>query len=138
MTGSLPPNLILSLIFAVGQIVVGGWLAVYPLAHGQFHRWRQGLMAFVGLWFVVSGVVELMVSGMETSQHLTGAPGVALFGVWRGRADTALFVASAVLACGVVLYLLTLIWLVRRTARASSDGAAGAQADAETEGGRSA
>ena len=138
MTGSLPPNLILSLIFGVGQIVVGGWLAVYPLAHGQVLRWRQGLMIFVGLWFVVSGVVELIVSGMETSQRLTGAPGGALFGVWRGRADTALFVASAVLACGAVIYLLALIWLSRRTAGASSAGAAGAQADAAAEGERRA
>lgn len=133
MTGSLPPNLILSLVFGVGQVVVGGWLALYPLAHGRFWRWRQGLMVFVGSWFVVSGIVELIVSGMETSQRLTGAPGAAVFTVWRGRADTTLFVASAILACGVLVYPLALRWL----APAMSDVTIGVSEHGETEGERS-
>jgi hypothetical protein len=126
MTGSLPPNLILSLVFGAGQIVVGGWLAAYPLAHGQFWRWRQGLMVFVGLWFVVSGVVELVVSGMEASQRLTGAPAAAVFTLWRGRADTALFVASALLACGALLYPLALRWFAPAQTGAAVEGETGA------------
>ena len=128
MTGSLPPNLILSLIFGVGQIIVGAWLAAYPLMHRLFRRWRQGLMVFVGLWFVVSGVVELVVSGMETSQRLTGAPSAALFALWRGRADTVLFVASAALACGALVYPLALRWL------APAGEASGVAADTQAEG----
>lgn len=138
MTGSLPPNLILSLVFGAGQIVVGAWLAIYPLARGQFWRWRQGLMVFVGLWFVVSGVVELIVSGMETSQRLTGAPDAALFALWRGRADTALFVVSTILACGVLVYPLALRWFARATTGVSSAGAVGSVANAGTEGDRGA
>lgn len=126
MTGSLSPNLILSLIFGVGQVVVGGWLAAYPLIRGQFTRWRQGLMMFVGLWFVVSGVVELAVSGMETSRRLTGGPDAIMFALWRGRADTALVVASALLACGALVYPLALRWL--------ASGAPDATVDVEGEG----
>lgn len=137
MIGSLPINLVLSLIFGLGQVVVGGWLAAYPLARRRYLQWRQGLMVFVGLWFVVSGLIELVVSGMETSQRLTGAPGAMAFALWRGRADTALFVASALLACGAVVYVVALRWRggARGMAQTERVGAATA---AELEGERGA
>ena len=135
MIGSLPINLALSLVFGLGQIVVGGWLAVYPLARQRYLQWRQGLMMFVGLWFVVSGVVELVVSGMETSQRLTGAPGAVAFALWRGRADTALFVASALLACGVLAYLVMLRWRGSLGTAAHTEGL-GAATTTELEGER--
>jgi hypothetical protein len=109
MTGSLPLNLILSLVFGLGQVIVGAWLA-YPLLGERRRQWRVALLAFVGLWFAVSGVIELFVSGMEMSQRLVGAPAAAGFALWRGRADTVLFVASALLALGAVVYLLALRW----------------------------
>jgi hypothetical protein len=111
MVGSLPLNLILSLVFGVGQIAVGGWIAVHTLR--QRSSWRQGVMVCVGLWFVVSGVVELLVSGMEASQRLTGAPAAAVFELWRARGDTALAVATVALACGAIAYPLVLRWRVR-------------------------
>lgn len=106
MVGPLPINLILSLVFGVGQIVVGAWLAWHSLQSERRPHWRAALLIAVGLWFIVSGVIELFVSGMETSQRLTGAPGAGQFALWRSRADTTLFAFSAALAFGLVVYAL--------------------------------
>ncbi|HZC05729.1 MAG TPA: hypothetical protein VE338_08815 [Ktedonobacterales bacterium] len=104
MTGSLPPNLILSLIFGAGQIVVGAWLAWHTLSSERRGQWRAAVPICAGLWFVVSGVIELFVSGMESSLRLTGAPAPDVFTLWRGRADATLYVATALLALGALLY----------------------------------
>jgi uncharacterized membrane protein HdeD (DUF308 family) len=90
-----PVNLALSLLFGVGQIVVGALF----VAHG-WNRWRRAsvfLLALVGAWFICSGVIELFVSGMETLQRLSGVPDHAAFSLWRGRADTALAIATGIL-----------------------------------------
>lgn len=114
MVGSMPLNLILSLVFGVGQMVVGGWLALHMLR--QENNWRKGVMFSVGLWFVVSGVIELLVSGMETSQRLTGSPIASVFALWRTRADTALTVATVALFCGAIVYPVALQWRGRTRA----------------------
>lgn len=119
MVGSLPINLVLSLIFGVGQIAVGGWLAMHTLR--QSRSWRQGVIICVGLWFVVSGVVELLVSGMEASQRLAGAPGATVFELWRTRGDTALAVATVALVCGAVAYPVVLRWRARNGSRDIDD-----------------
>lgn len=88
-------NLGLSLLFGVGQIVVGSLL----VAHGR-NRWRRAgvfVMMLAGAWFVCSGIIELFVSGMESLQRLSGVPDLATFSLWRGRADTALAVATGVI-----------------------------------------
>ena len=126
----LPLNLILSLLFGLGQVVVGAWLARYALTGERRRQWRVALLGFVGLWFVVSGVIELVVSGMESSQRLTGAPAAAVFVMWRGRADSALFIASACLALCAVCYPLAL-WALRRR-RAGADAAGDAPTAAPT------
>lgn len=131
MTGSLPINFMLSLVFGVGQILVGGWLA-WHVAHGGLGRWRQALLVAVGLWFVVSGCAELFVSGMETSLRLTGAPTAAAIALWRGRADSTLFVATAALVVGAVAYGLAPTLIGRRGAHAAD----GTQAPREGEQGR--
>lgn len=97
-----PINLALSLLFGVGQIVVGALF----VTHGR-SRWRRAgvfLLMLVGAWFVCSGVIELFVSGMESVQRLSGVPDHAAFSLWRGRADTALAVATvALLLTGLVV-----------------------------------
>ncbi|MGE5333991.1 MAG: hypothetical protein ACM3N4_04760 [Nitrososphaerota archaeon] len=97
-------NLGLSLLFAIGQIVVGSWLVV----HGR-NRWRHGsvfVMMLAGAWFVCSGIIELFVSGMESLQRLSGVPDLATFSLWRGRADTTLAVATGmILVIGVLVAL---------------------------------
>ena len=95
MQSSLPINLVLSLLFGIGQIVVGAILVV----HGR-NRWRRVgvfLLMLVGAWFVCSGIIELFVSGMESLQRIIGAPDHATFTLWRGRADTALAVATGII-----------------------------------------
>jgi hypothetical protein len=51
----------------------------------------------VGAWFVCSGIIELFVSGMESLQRIVGAPDHVTFTLWRGRADTALAVATGLI-----------------------------------------
>ncbi len=114
MVGQLPINLVLSLLFGLGQLVVGAWLAWYPLTPARRGQWRIAVLLFVGLWLMVSGAIELFVSGMETGQHLAGAPSMATFTLLRGRADTLLFGATAILAIGALAYPLAVRWRERR------------------------
>ncbi len=98
-------SLALSLLFGVGQVLVGGGLVWHGARRG---RWRQPGMfvaMLVGAWFFCSGVVELFVSGMEALQRLTGTPSVATFALWRSRADLALLVWTIGLAILGVAYL---------------------------------
>ena len=113
MPSSIPPNLILSLVFGVGQIVVGAGLAWYGLAPTRWRRWRAIIAGAAGVWFFVSGVCELIVSGMELSQRLGGGPSAAVFTQTRGLADGALFAVTGALAVGLVAYL-TAIAIMRR------------------------
>ncbi|MGH2504115.1 MAG: hypothetical protein ACRDID_16530 [Ktedonobacterales bacterium] len=136
MVGSLPINLLLSLVFGVGQVVVGAWLAAHTIGRGR--GWRTGVLVCVGLWFVVSGVIELVVSGMEASQRLTGSPGRVTFDVWRGRGDLALAVVTVALAIGALLYPLLLRWWTRHTAHTVQDASVEASVEASAEGKRSA
>lgn len=114
MSGSIPPNLILSLIFGVGQIVVGGGLAWYGLAPRRWGQWRSVLAGAAGVWFFVSGVCELIVSGMEVSRLLGGGPSAEVFAQTRGLADSALFAATGALAVGLLLYVTVMAVMVRR------------------------
>lgn len=114
MVGKLPINLALSLVFGVGQIVVGAWLAWYPLTPARRGQWRIAVLLFVGLWLIVSGSIELFVSSMEASQRLAGVPSATTFALLRGRADGVLFLASAVLVVGAFSYPLAVRWRARR------------------------
>ena len=93
-------NLALSLLFGVGQIIVGGALVL----HGR-RQWRRAgdfLLMLVGAWVTCSGIIELFVSGMESLQRLSGVPDSATFILWRGRADGMLALATgAILLIGV-------------------------------------
>ena len=97
-----PINLALSLLFGAGQIVVG----ILLVTHGR-NQWRRAgvfILILVGAWFLCSGVVESFVSGMEALQRLSGVPDRVEFNLWRGRADTALAVATGViLLVGIVV-----------------------------------
>lgn len=110
----LPINLILSLIFGVGQLVIGVGLVVYSVRGGRWRRWRIMLAALIGAWLAVSGAMELFVSGMESSERLTGAPGAVFFALWRDRADTLLFSVTALLALLGVVYALSGVWRRKR------------------------
>jgi hypothetical protein len=101
-------DLALSLLFAVGQMVAGGvvtWLI------GRSGAWRRGkyfLLALLALWFVASGITELIVSGAEVLHATRGYPGVAQFAAVRARADeflVAVTVALVVIAGGGLIWL---------------------------------
>ena len=104
MPGSIPPNLIASLVFGVGQIAVGGWLAWVELAPRKWRDWRAVLAGAAGTWFFVSGVCELVVSGMEVSRITGGGPTLQTYNATRTAADVALFAVTLALLFGLVVY----------------------------------
>ena len=74
-------NLIGSLVFGVGQLVVGAFLLVHGI---QAERWRRlgtFITMLVGAWFITSGSAELLVSGMELAQRLGHGPSAPAFTV---------------------------------------------------------
>jgi hypothetical protein len=103
--GSSTISLMLSLIFAVGQILVGGGLVWHGAVRGRWRRLGVFASMLVGAWFFFSGLVELFVSGMESFQRISGSPDAATFALWRSRADVALLVWSIGLAVIGVAYL---------------------------------
>lgn len=103
MSGSIPPNLIASLVFGVGQIVVGGGLAWFELAPRKWRDWRAILAGAAGIWFFVSGVCELIVSGMEVSRIAGGGPSLATYTVARGAADETLLAVTVALGVGLAV-----------------------------------
>lgn len=62
------------------------------------------MLLLIALWFVCSGLAELLVSGMEASRLLRETPDAATFALWRGRADAALLWATILLALALVVY----------------------------------
>lgn len=104
MRSYIPVNLILSLLFGVGQIVVGTFLV--STGRRQWRRVGVFVMMLAGTWFVCSGAIELFVSGMESLQRISGMPDQATFSVWRGRADTVLAISTgAILLIGILVAL---------------------------------
>jgi len=98
-------SLAFSLLFGVGQVLVGGGFAWHGAMHRPWQRPGVFLVTLVGAWFFCSGLIELFVSGMETLQRLTGAPAAATFALWRSHADHVLLVWTIVLAILGLVYL---------------------------------
>jgi hypothetical protein len=95
------------LIFGAGQIVVGGIVARFSLVglgQGVWTHARHFLLLVVSLWFIVSGTLELLVSGMETAQRLGAAISSETFTLWRARADTSLVWVSVALLASLLVY----------------------------------
>lgn len=95
-------NLVLSLMFGVGQLVAGVFVAWRVLGKGTWRRPNMLLLLTLSCWFVASGICELFVSGMETAQTIGGVPSPATFTLWRARADDALLGVSIAL---IVLFV---------------------------------
>lgn len=96
---SQPPltNLILSLIFGVGQIMVGIGMAVYTARKGRWRQLRFFGMAVLGAWIACSGITELIVSGSELLARQSSALSAAQATQLRAAADQAFLVASIML-----------------------------------------
>src|SRR5579863_8393802 len=90
-------SLALSLLFGVAQLGIGGAFVWHLLRRGRWRPVRGYVLLLIAAWFVCSGASELVVSGMETAHRLWDAPSLVTFALWRGRADLALLIASALL-----------------------------------------
>lgn len=99
-------NLAFSLLFGIGQLVIGAAVVARMLSRGGWRVPRSILLLIIAAWFVMSGAVELVVSGMEVSHRVSGRPSAETFSLWRGRADTALAVYSASLLIALLALLL--------------------------------
>lgn len=108
-------NLILSLVFGVGQVVAGLFVSRRLLANAPWRRPGSLTLLLLSCWFVASGLCELFVSGMEAAHTLAGAPTLATFEVWRGRADDLLLGVSGAL----VLLFIGCCLLLRLRGRAA-------------------
>lgn len=97
-------SLALSLLFGLAQLGIGGAFMWYLLRRGRWRPVRGYVLLLIAAWFVCSGAAELVVSGMETAHRLWGAPSLATFALWRGRADLALLVASGLLVLCLIAY----------------------------------
>lgn len=98
-------SLMLSLLFGVGQVLVGGGLVWHGGTRGRWRRVGVFVAMLVGAWFFCSGLVELFVSGMESLQHVSGSPDAATFATWRSRADMVLLIWTIGLAVVGLTYL---------------------------------
>lgn len=88
----------------MAQLGIGGAVVWHLLRRGRWRPVRGYVLLLIAAWFVCSGAAELLVSGMEAAHRLWGAPSLASFALWRGRADLALLVASALLALCLIAY----------------------------------
>lgn len=109
------PNLYISLVFGVGQVVVGAAMIVYT---ARRQRWRQMtffVLALLAAWLASSGLTEIVVSGTELLARLGGSISPATAQQVRARADAAFFDVSLVLiVLGVVYLLVARRWLAPR------------------------
>ena len=94
-----PPltNLLISLAFGVGQIIIGAGMAVYTARKGRWRQLRLFALAVLGAWIACSGITELIVSGAELLAQQSDALSVAQAAQMRAAADQAFLVASIIL-----------------------------------------
>lgn len=95
-----PLQLALSIIFGVLQIVVGSAIQVHGWHNRLFGRLRFFLVGLAGIWFICSGVDELVVSSLDAlnwNQHLFNGQQVQAL---HTEAQTGLWMATVVLVFG--------------------------------------
>jgi hypothetical protein len=97
-------SLVLSLVFGIGQLVVGVGVTRWVLAARRWRRPNLFVLLLLALWFACSGAAELFVSGMESLHVLTSWPQVASFTLWRARADAALLAVTVALVVALIAY----------------------------------
>ena len=108
---ALSINLAFSLLFGFGQLGLGVLFIRRIAARGMWRDPKWFLLLVIAAWFVMSGLAEIFVSGMEVSRRLSGHPSARSFHLWRGRADTLLAIYSGVLLLALVVFLLR--WRLR-------------------------
>jgi hypothetical protein len=101
-------SLLISLVFGVGQCVVGVALGLRAARRGRWRRFPIFAAGMLGAWAICSGLAELVVSGYALSLA-SGVPGAQhALGDVRRAADTSLLIASGMLVLLLCFYPL---WL---------------------------
>jgi hypothetical protein len=104
MATASPLSLVLSLVFGIGQLVVGVGVTRWVLAARRWRRPSLFVLLLLAIWFVCSGAAELFVSGMESLHLLAGWPRTSAFTLWRARADVALLAVTVALVVALIVY----------------------------------
>jgi hypothetical protein len=99
-----PAALAISLLFGVGQLVVGALLVGRGLRGGRWRRLSVYVATILGVWLACSGIVELYVSGLALASLSWGVPSPRDLAQWRQRADDVLLGATGALALLLLLY----------------------------------
>lgn len=97
-------SLTISLVFGVGQCVVGAALLIRAV---RAHNWRRPSLfvsGILGAWAICSGIAELIVSGLTAFSLASGSTAPSALSAVRHAADMALLVASGVLVLPLLLY----------------------------------
>ena len=99
LTTNQPPltNLLISLAFGLGQIIIGAGMAVYTARKGRWRKLRLFGLAVLGVWIACSGITELIVSGAALLAQQSRALSAAQAAQMRAAADQAFLVASIIL-----------------------------------------
>jgi hypothetical protein len=92
------------LIFGAGQVVGGGIVARSSFHRGIWKHARAFLLVVVSLWFICSGFLELLISGLEFARRLGSGLSVDTFDLWRARADNLLVWISILLLSCLLAY----------------------------------
>ncbi|HLV99902.1 MAG TPA: hypothetical protein VKT82_14625 [Ktedonobacterales bacterium] len=123
-------NLVLSLVFGVGQVVVGAAMIIFTLRRARWRRLSFFGLALIGAWLAASGITELVVSGTELLARLSSTISATSAQQIRARADTAfLDVSLALLAVGAAYLLLARRWI---TPHSKDQGSVGQASDHNT------
>jgi hypothetical protein len=96
--------LAVSLLFGVGQCIVGAALVLRGVRGGRLRRLGLYAAGVLGAWLVCSGVAELIVSGLTLVVGRWGELTPGALSQVRHAIDVALVVASGVLAATLLLY----------------------------------
>jgi hypothetical protein len=85
-------------------VVGGGIVARSSFRQGIWGHTRAFLLVLVSLWFICSGFLELLVSGLEFARRLGSSLSVETLNLWRARADSLLVYVSILLLSCLLTY----------------------------------
>ena len=110
----------MSILFGFAQVVAGGIVAGRMLGDRHPRNLRRLTVFLVAVWFVASGIAELIVSGLEASRALFHSPDAIQFTAWRARADLLLLLVS--IALGGILFIGGTAGVIERVRQRSASG----------------
>jgi hypothetical protein len=97
-------QLAISMLFGVLQIGIGAAIQVHGWRRRLFSRLRFFLVGLGGIWFICSGIDELVVSSVDMLNRNGRLLNAAQVSLLHSDAQTALWVATLALAFGVATY----------------------------------